>query len=335
MVRVRVIIVNYNAGDLLRECVDGLEQQTCQDFETVIVDNASEDGSLSAVEGRDGVTIIRLRANTGFAAANNRGAEGAGCEWLAFLNPDAVPEPDWIQALLDGANTYARADMFGSTQIDARDSGRLDGVGDGFFAFGLPWRGGFGHPVAALPGDGEPFGPCAAAALYRRSLFETLGGFDDSFFCYYEDVDLAFRARLLGARCVQISNARVHHYGSAITGRHSAFSHFHSSRNRIWLFVKNMPGALYWLLLPGFVAMVLALLMWGTLRGHGGPVFRGILAGLAGLQRVTALRRDIQGQRIVPIRDIVKQLCWSPFKVLRRDPCLRPIPEAVRHAVTR
>ena len=156
---------------------------------------------------------------------------------------------------MDATTRHPDAVMFGSTQIDAADIRRLDGAGDVYHASGLVWRGHHGAPVGSLPPEGEVFAPCAAAALYRRDLFLEAGGFDEGFFCYCEDVDLGFRLRLLGHKCIQVAGARVHHVGSAITGRRSTFATYHSTRNRIWMFVKNMPMALLVPLLPLHIAL--------------------------------------------------------------------------------
>ncbi|MBY0423473.1 MAG: glycosyltransferase, partial [Parvularculaceae bacterium] len=131
MPRISVVIVNFNAGARLGRCLACLEAQTFRDFEVIVVDNASSDGSLEhARASRLGVRVVEAGANLGFAAANNRAAEIAASEWLAFLNPDAYAEPDWLEALLAGASQYPWADAFGSTQIDAKDPHLLDGVGD-------------------------------------------------------------------------------------------------------------------------------------------------------------------------------------------------------------
>lgn len=173
--------------------------------------------------------------------------------------------------------------MLGSTQVNAADPGRLDGSGDRFFAAGLPWRG------SHLPAEGMVFGPCAAA--YDRRWFDAVAGFDERFFCYYEDIDLAFRIRLEGGACIQVQNAVVRHVGSGIAGRRSAFVHYHSARNRLWLFVKNVPSWGFALLLPAHVALTLLFLAWGAMRGHGGPVASGVWDGLRGLPAIWRERR--------------------------------------------
>ncbi len=321
---VRIVIVNYNASAHLARAVVATLAQTYKDFELVVVDNGSTDGSLDALPDDQRLTVRRMNANLGFAAGNNRGAEGAVGQWLATLNPDAFPEPGWLEALLAAAVRHPGATMFGSTQLRDSDPARLDGAGDAYFALGLPWRGGHGRPARETPPEGTCFAPCAAAALYDLAAFREAGGFDERFFCYCEDVDLAFRLRLTGQTCIQVPGAVVRHVGAGTSGAGSDFMHYHSARNRIWMFVKNMPGALFWPLLPGFIATNLALLAWGTARGHGAPVWRGMRDAICGIGPAWAARRRIQSARTASAWAIVRALSWSPMRLLARRTDIRP-----------
>ena len=184
---VTVIIVNFNSGDRLARCLRHLAAQTSKNFDVIVFDNASSDGSERAAEtdtpGGPIVRLMRSEDNIGFAAGNNRASTEASGEWLAFLNPDAYADPDWIEQLLSGAERHAGVEVFGSTQLNADAPDIIDGAGDVYHAFGVPYRGGFGWPAEKLPGgDRECFAPCAAAALFRRSTFEALGGFEETFF---------------------------------------------------------------------------------------------------------------------------------------------------------
>lgn len=325
MTAVTVIIVNYNAGDRLARAVECVSAQTFRDFEVIVADNGSTDGSADALWA-DGLAleVARLGDNLGFAAANNRAAERARGKWLAFLNPDAFAEPDWLAALMAAVARYPGADAFGSTQVDANDPARLDGAGDGYFPAGLPYRGHFGWPVGALPGEGECFAPCAAAALWRRETFLALGGFDERFFCYGEDVDLGFRLRIAGGRAVQVPAARVLHEGSGVTGRRSEFSVYHGHRNRVWTFVKNMPGWALWLALPFHLAVNLALLIQYALTGKAGAYLRAMKDAARGLGPVLEQRRAIQSARKARIADVLRVMTFSPLRTARRGAKIVP-----------
>ena len=311
---VRVVVVNYNAGPLLQACVDALARQSFSSFEAVIVDNASSDGSADALRLPDArFALVRNAGNAGFAAANNIGARGSRAPWLATLNPDTIAQPDWLDAMHDGALRHANARMLGATLLDAADPSRVDGFGDVLSITGIPWRGGAGRAVSTLPDrDIEVFAPCAAAALYERAAFEQAGGFDERFFCYLEDVDLGFRLRLAGERCVQLRGAIVHHHGSAITGATSDFTLYHSYRNRLWLLYKNMPAPLLVLAVPLNIACSALLLLLYRARTKA-PVaasWKGLLAGMwpGGL---LARRRQVQQNRRISTAALARMLDWN------------------------
>ncbi len=314
---VSVIIVNYNSGPRLKRCLEHLLAQTFREFEIIIVDNASTDDSL-ADAGNAGADfqLIDAGANLGFAAANNLAAQSARGEWLAFLNPDAYAAPDWIEALMAAVHAYPGVDAFGSLQLNDDAPDMLDGAGDACSAWGVYYRGFYGWPASFAPDDGECFAPCAAAALYRRSRFLDLGGFDERFFCYGEDVDLGFRLRLAGGRAMQLRNAVVRHEGSGVTGRRSGFTVYHGHRNRIWLYYKNLASPLYWLTAPMRLAADLALGAKAFLSGGGGAYLRAIRDGYAGCAAFTEDRR--LAAKSDAMNAVATCLVWSPFKVLRR-----------------
>ncbi len=328
--RVRVVVVNYDGGAHLRRSLRALDAQSEADLEVVVVDNASTDNSSACVEEFDDrFALLALSENIGFAAANNRGVEGATAPLIATLNPDAFPAPDWLETLCAVAADQPDIAMFGSTQIRDGDPSRFDGVGDAYAFAGLPWRGDYGRPVAPLPDLAETFSPCAAAALYRRAAFERAGGFDESFFCYCEDVDLGFRLRLLGERCLQVGNARVRHVGSASSGARSDITIYHGARNRIWVMVKNMPLPLLIVAVPAHVGA----LVWMTLRaasragglGEIRALWRGVLHALCGLRPVLRKRRQIQRSATVGWLTIARAMTWSPWRYLSRRADLRPL----------
>jgi len=322
--RVSVLIVNFNSGDWLERCLRALCRQSMASFEAVVLDNASRDGSFARARAAVDDPRIRFEAladNLGFAAANNRAARSAGAPLLATLNPDAVPASDWLERLLDAAAAHPDVAMFGSTQRAAGDPTRLDGIGDAYFALGLPWRGGFGRAMRPLPPRFESFAPCAAAAIYRRDGFAALGGFDERFFCYVEDVDLAFRWRLVGGRALQVSDAVVDHAGGASAAAAvSGFAVYHGMRNLIWTFVKNMPGPLFWPLLPGHVALVVLLLLRAGVRGDLRAVGRGVGHALAALPEIWSERRALQMRRSASVWQIAGALNWAPWRLIDRIP---------------
>ena len=145
--------------------------------------------------------------------------------------------------------------------------------------------------------DAEVFAPCAAAALYRREAFDEVGGFDEEYFCYFEDVDLGFRLRLRGYRCLYVHAAVVRHVSSGLAGYRSDFAVYHGERNIVWTFFKDMPGPLLWLYLPQHIALNVAALLYYPWRGQGNVVLRAKFDALRGLPSVLRRRRLVQHER--------------------------------------
>lgn len=311
MAEARIVIVNFNAGENLHRCMAALLAQTKTDFEVRIVDNASTDGSLRYVSDDDRFLVIHAGGNVGFAAGCNLGASDCAAPFVIFLNPDAFPEPGWLEALLRAAKSHPDAAMFGSLQVSATDGDILDGAGDCYSCFGVPWRGGYGQPVKPLPDYAEAFSPCGAAAMYRTEWFTRVSGFDERFFCYIEDIDLAFRIRLLGGRCMQVNCAIVRHVGGATSGTESDFTMYHSARNRFWTIIKNAPGWLLCIVAPLHIAFSAYLLFRFGRSSTASAIRKGLLAGFAGLPGVWSERRKIQAARMASIGDIARAINWS------------------------
>ena len=318
--QITIIIVNYNSGYRLQKCLAALSLQTYRNFDVIIADNNSSDASLNFKAPDDlDLKVIQLTENVGFAAANNRASEQAAGEWLALLNPDAYAQPDWLEAFIAGVDHYPEVDAFGSLQLNAKDPTVIDGAGDAYFAAGISYRGHFNRHVDTAPQDGECFAPCGAAAFFKKQTFKNLGGFEESFFCYSEDVDLSFRLRLSGGRCIQLRDAVVHHEGSGITDQISGFAVYHGHRNRLWTYFRNMPLPLLVLTLPAQLIITLILIPIFALRGCGGDYIRAVYHALVGLPRILKERPLIQSTRQISIGALAKTITWSPITFLKRD----------------
>lgn len=316
MMHCTIIIVNWNTWEHLFRCLDALRQQTHQEFDVIVVDNAiSRKDQVLKLSKFDRTCYVRNTANVGFAAANNQAVRLAEqSQWVMLLNPDTTPRSDWLATMLAAARDYPDVTMFGSRLVRADDPTILDGDGDAYHISGLPWRLGHGQPVVQHDEDvHEVFSPCAAAAMYRREDLLNLDGFDEEFFCYIEDVDLGFRMRLAGHRCLQVRRAVVGHVGSVSVGRHSDFYVYHSHRNLVWAYVKNMPWPLFWLCLPFHIGLNIASVLWLSLRGQGRTIVKAKLAAIRGLPVMWSKRRDIQARRTATTMDILRVLNWSPL----------------------
>jgi GT2 family glycosyltransferase len=337
--RVTVAVVNYNAGPLLRQCWQALARQDYANFEVVLIDNASHDRSCDDLPDLPVPTRHIFNAeNRGFAVGVNQAAAAATGAWLATLNPDAVPASDWLTRLMAAAHhAEPTTAMFGSLQRDLERPELLDGHGDVYHATGMFWRAGHGQPTAGAPDSGPIFAPCAAAALYRRDALRAMGGFAEAFFCYAEDVDLGFRMRLAGYNALRVSEAVVDHHGGACSPD-SAFAVRYGTRNRLWTFVRNMPGVLFWPLLPVHLALsALAVVRHAVSargRGHGKAALVGLVEGVAGIPRQWHARRAIQAGRTVGPGAVIGWLTWSPIAVYKRASAGSPPAPAIASGAT-
>ena len=310
---VAVLIVNWNGGPLLRQCLESLERQRRRADHVIVVDNASTDDSLrQAASALRDVELIALPSNVGFARANNIAAGAARrFDGLALLNPDAFADADWLQALVSAADREPSVAAFASQMLLASSPDYLDGAGDSYHVSGRAWRNGHRTPRGRWPAaDVEVFAPCAAAALYRRAAFDEVGGFDEQYFCYFEDVDLGFRLRLRGYRSIYVHSAVVRHVSSALSGYRSNFAVYHGERNAVWTYFKDMPAPLVWLYLPQHLALNFAALVYYPLRGQGLVVLRAKLDALRGLPSVFKRRRLVQQGRRADV--------WALRRAFRR-----------------
>lgn len=323
--RLAIIIVNYNGGELLTECLAALTRQVRPPDRVVVVDNHSRDGSVEACRTAHPWAEFRvLPENVGFARANNIGVAAVpDCDWVALLNPDAFAQPGWTEALLRGTERFPEADSFASCMLVAADPRVVDGAGDAYRVDGLAWPRSQGGPATDLSREPhEVFSPSGGAALYRRRTYVEAGGLCERFFCYYEDVDLGFRLRAEGHACMFLPDAVVHHVGSALTGKGSDFSVYYAHRNFVWTYVRNMPGRLFWIYLPAHLAANLASIVVFIRKGQGSTILRAKRDALWALPTTWRERRALGARRQVAPEALLQRiqrgnlLVWAYRRVL-------------------
>ena len=260
---VSAIVVNLDARELLLACVESIEAALARvdgPTEIVVVDNGSSDGAPAAVRERFGarVRVVELGANRGFATGVNAGARASSGEWLLLLNNDATIGPGAVVALLGAAAARPEVGALAAQMRFAR-GGEINSAGLGVDRAGTAFDRHIGRaPSASDAAVTEVFGASAGAALMRRAMLDDIGGFDDSFFMYLDDVDVAWRARMAGWTCLYVPDAVVHHHHSASSIHNSSFKHLHVGRNRVRLLAKNAPPAQLLRYGPAIVAHDLA-----------------------------------------------------------------------------
>ena len=335
--KVSVVILNWNGRRYLEDCLTSLQAQTYTDFEVILVDNGSTDGSVEWVAERfPQVRVIRNETNVGFAAGNNQAIRASQAEFVVTLNNDTHVEPGWLAALVAAVEDDPTVGMCASKMLFADRPGVINSTGINLDPAGIAWdrRGGDlddereSEPV-------EVFGPCAGAALYRRAMLDQIGLFDEDFFAYLEDVDLAWRARLAGWRCLYVPSARVYHVHSATGVEGSPFKSRLLGRNKVWTIAKNYPMGRLACYLPLILLYDLAAVLYALIVRRDISSLQGRLEGLRRLPDIWRKRRAVQAlqreNRGPPWHRYLSPLVplWqvpARYKHLSEKPALAPVP---------
>jgi GT2 family glycosyltransferase len=316
-----IIILYWNNGQYIQKCLVSLSNQIFSDFEVIIINNGSQEPfNKNLLQDFQNLQIkfIQLPENIGFSAGNNLGVEHAIGKYIVTLNADAFPQKEWLEHINKAIEKYPDC-FFASKQVMANDPSRLDGAGDVYHFTGLGWRKFHTYKLQKLKlEEQEVFSACAAAAIYPKKAFDEVGGFDPDYFSYGEDVDLGFRLRLAGYRCIFLPNAVVQHVGSASTGRRSDFSVYYGHRNLVWTFVKNMPDVLFWILLPFHLLMNVLFISVSILRKQGKITLKAKIDAIKDLPTWWKKREQIQANRRTSIFKIIFALNWNPFSPFQK-----------------
>ena len=239
-----MVIPTLAGGALLSECLASLQRQTRQDFEIVVVDNGGK-GTVKGQLAAGNVRVIENAFNAGYGGAVNQAAAASHATYLAVLNDDTTLDPKWMEAMVETADGDPRVGMCAAKVLLAKE-GTIDSAGMLLCPDGSSKQQGHGRPAEAFRHVEEVLLPSGSAALYRRSMFVELGGFDASFFLYCEDTDLGLRARRAGWKCVFVPQAVVQHHYSSTAGRVSPLKAYYVERNRLFVVMKNYPLRMMW-----------------------------------------------------------------------------------------
>lgn len=306
MPTVSVIIVTWNARQMLARCLGSLQAQTLCADQIVVVDNHSSDDTLAFLQAQyPQVTLVALPQNRGVAGGLNAGIEAARGDYIALLNNDAFPTPTWLEALLHALQERPEFSIAACRLLKMDGSQRIDSAGDGFDLLMGGVMLGHDHDDGELFDHfREVFSATAGASLYRRQVLARTGGFDESLFMYGEDIDLGFRARLLGYRCLYVPHAIAYHAGGASIGAGSPEQIRLVYRNGLTVYFKNVP----WELARPLWARLLRTWL-GALRHapHRAAALHGALEALlrlpATLRKRTAIQRTrkIHPEQLLPV----------------------------------
>jgi len=273
---VTLVIPTWNGKDRLLRCLESLSRQTYTDFKTVVVVNGSQDRTREAVEGRPDLQIFINSENLGFAAAVNQGIRASNSPYVGVLNDDAFPEPGWLEALVSAMESDSRIGACASLMVFAHQPDVIQSAGIAMDRAAIAWDRLRGRPVMEAGEECEIFGASAGAALYRRKMLEAVGLFDERFFAYLEDVDLAWRAQIAGWRCRYVPQAVVRHLTSASFGEDSPIKKQLKARNKVWMVIKNAPASDF----PLIFFYDLAAVLYALVKNRDANPLKGRLQGL-------------------------------------------------------
>ena len=265
------VILNWNGCHLLEECLDSVLSQTFRDFETIVVDNGSTDGSVDWMKDRygDAISSVALPSNLGFAGGNNAGIRIARGRYVILLNNDTAVDPGWLAALADAVRRHPGAGMFTPKILNYYRRNEIDNTGHLIYPDGLArGRDRMEKDDGRFDEEGETLWPSGCAGVYKKEMLDETDLLDESFFAYGEDVDLGLRARWAGWDCFYIPTAIVYHKYSNTTGAYSPQKAFLVERNRIWILIKNFPAREI-LLSPMRTGYRYVYHLAGALSGHG------------------------------------------------------------------
>lgn len=316
-----VLILYWQSERFLADCLASLNAQSFTDFEVLLLDNGSTtppDAQVLARYPDLHLQVLHSPTNLGFAGGNNFAARQAQGKYLAMLNSDAFPEPDWLENI-HTASLNNPALFFASCLINAQDPTRLDGEWNVYHVSGMAWRAHQNQPLSSAEGQArQVLSACGAASVYPREAFEQIGGFDEDLFAYMEDIDLDLRLQAQGYQCLYLPEARVHHVGSGSTATRSDTAIYYGQRNLIWVFLKNMPGVSLWLFLPAHLFINLLYVLASFFVPYGKALRRAKLDALRQIPQTFAKRQAVQKARKISSWQLLARMNWNPFAPLRK-----------------
>ena len=327
MSEITVVIPNYNGMKYLAECMTSLcrEQHNAPGYEVLIIDNASVDGSVEYLQKEwcgEGVRLISLPENTGFCHAVNLGIREAKTPYVILLNNDTKAEAGFVRGLYDAIRENEKIFSVSAKMLMWDRPELIDDAGDRYCVLGWAYSRGKGRPAADYDKSVPVFSACGGAAIYRRSVFEEIGYFDEEHFAYLEDLDIGYRARIYGYENRYEPKAAVLHYGSASTGsRYNPRNTLLASANSIYVIGKNMPLLQCILNLPFFLLGFGIKFLFFCKKRMGKLYLKGLAAGLrrsvgtTGRQHKVPFRWHHLGNYV----KIQWQLYFNVFRILMKS----------------
>lgn len=292
--KVTVVIPNYNGKEYIEVCLNSIKKQTFKDYKVLIIDNASKDGSCEII--RDNYKEFELvvnKRNEGFCRAVNQGIKMSDTEYVLLLNNDTELHEQFLENMVKEIEKSDKIFSVSSKMINYYDRSVMDDAGDGYTILGWQYQRGISQSVDNYTKNADIFSSCAGAALYRKSVFEKIGLFDEMHFAYMEDIDIGYRARIYGYRNVYCPGAKVYHIGSATTGsKYNEFKVKMAARNNLYVIYKNMPVVQFIINFPLIVTGIAVKYFFFKKINFGKYYLKGLKEGLDNLYKLKRVQYD-------------------------------------------
>lgn len=320
-----VIIVNWNGVRHLAQCLESLRRQSLVDFEIVLVDNGSSDGSVEFVKNNyPEVTLTELQENAGFAGGVNAGIKASCGDYVVLLNNDTEVSAAWLEQLSAAVETHPDVFIFASKLVNYFQRMLIDSAGDGMDLCAGPYKIGELQPSDQFKNYRFIFGACGGGGCYKRELFDRIGFFDEDFFAYFEDSDLSFRANWAGYRCLFVPEAVIYHkVGGTADANQASRARFDIMRRRnfFFLIIKNYPASFLLRYFPYFFAVHCLVFLANLLRGHFNVAFMTQFEIAKGLPAMLRKRKIILQERVITSKQMLSRCepkCRGRLWFLRR-----------------
>ena len=306
MSQTAIVVPNWNGLDSLGKCLDSLKSQGAK---IIVVENGSTDGSLEFVKKNyPEIELIVNQHNKGFVAVNQGIAKAIedGMDYVALFNNDAVADKDWLNSLVGFMDRNPGVGL-ATCKFMKMDKKSLDSTGDMYTVWGLPYPRGRGEKkLSAFDNDKEVFGVSGGASIYRAEMLKEIGLFDEDFFAYFEDVDLSFRAQFRGWKAAYVPEAEAYHEIGATSGKIKGFNRYHSTKNFIWLFYKNVPRKYMGIVGRRFLLVFVFISIRAIMKGDLLYLLKGLAKGVSLLPKKTKERKEIQSTK-----KVTDEYIWS------------------------
>lgn len=291
-VQISIVIPNFNGIKFLKECLSSIKKQNFSFYEVIIIDNASTDGSVEYLKNNHPeFTLIENKENLGFATSVNQGIKSSKGEYVFLLNNDTELEVDCISNLLCCISRDKTIFGVSSKMIQFDNRNLIDDAGDEYTILGWTQKVGNNQPSKLYHDEREIFSACAGASLYRKNVFDIIGYFDENFFAYMEDVDISYRAKIYGFKCVYCPDAIVYHHVSATSGsKYNSFKIKLAARNNIYVPYKNMPLLQLAFNLIFLIIGFIIKYIFFVKKGYGNDYLKGLKEGLNSLDRIEKIK---------------------------------------------